>query len=111
MQFFLWPQVLCIVWHAHAVVKAVARAIASQDIRRLRQLVSPELGADLARLHHNDPERFWNRGQRLVKNVESGFTICHRQEQTGRVLLCFGNGKKERVKFTRVEGRWVLEEL
>jgi hypothetical protein len=80
----------------------------------MKALVSPELAADLNRLQRNDPDRFWKNGERLVTNTKSGVSICHRQELTKkrwRILLCFGNGSKERMTFIRREGRLLLEGL
>ena len=97
-----------------SVIDAAAAAIANRDIMAMKSVVSPELAADLDRLQRNDPDRFWKNGQRLVTNVKSGLSVCHRQEQSNkrwRILLCFGNGEKERVTFVRRDGKLLLESL
>ena len=98
-----------------AVVEAVARAIEARDINKLRELTVPEFNADLGRLHQTDPIKFWARAGQWVANVGSGFTITYRQDpethEVWKVLIEFGNGKQERVMFTRDAGRLVLYEM
>jgi len=97
-----------------AVIDAVVVAFVEKNMASLKKVLSPELGADLERIHRSDPARFWKKSKRLVANVRSGMRITHRDDQTKgtwRVLVKFGNGQEERMIFTRVEGRLLIQEM
>jgi len=96
------------------LVEAVARAISARDMDRLASLCTPEQAADLRSLQERDPEGFWRRGGRWVKNVESGLTIAQRSDTKAprwRALVRFGNGAEETVVFTRTNGKLYFEQL
>ncbi|MGM0575717.1 MAG: hypothetical protein ACQEXJ_08325 [Myxococcota bacterium] len=96
------------------LVVAAARAIADRDLEALQATAAPELAADLRRLHDEDPGGFWERGRRLVSDVESGFEIVHRQDDSAprwRVLVRFESGRDETMTFTRVDGELRIDQL
>ena len=97
-----------------ALVNGVADAIEARDLARLRALASPELAADLERLHAEDAALFWQRGQAWVTNTRSGFRIEAEQDNRRdrwRALIRFGNGLEETVVFGRVDKRLCFEQL
>jgi len=96
------------------LVRAFTAALAARDLDALSALAAPELAADLRRMHGQDADAFWGRGQRWVDNVNSGFKVAAKQdgrEDNWRALLQFDNGSEETVRFTRVDGKLLFLEL
>ncbi|PKN58158.1 MAG: hypothetical protein CVU56_07390 [Deltaproteobacteria bacterium HGW-Deltaproteobacteria-14] len=97
-----------------ALVRAFTAALEARDLDAVSALAAPELAADLRRMHGQDADAFWGRGQRWIDNVNSGFDVRARQEDKTdhwRALLRFENGNEETVQFSRVEGKLVFLEL
>lgn len=96
------------------LVRAFTTALQARDLPAVKALVTPELGADLERMHESDADAFWGRGQTWIDNVTSGFDLAAKQEGRGerwRGLLHFGNGKEETVIFARHDGKLLFAEL
>jgi hypothetical protein len=97
-----------------AILDALVLALEGQDIKALKRLVAPELAADLERMHRADPARLWDKSRRFVANIRSGIKIQHRDDSTRgvwRVLVKFGNGQVEQMKFARIDGRVLIMAL
>lgn len=96
------------------VIDAFTQALRAKNIRMVRLLTAPELGADLQRKHDNNPELFWKNGQEWIDNIDGGYEIALKQETDKpqwRALLKFVNSKEETVIFTRIQKRLLLTEL
>ncbi len=96
------------------VIDAFTQALRAKNIRMVRLLTAPELGADLQRKHDNNPDLFWKNAQEWVDNVDGGYEIALKQDSDKpqwRALLKFVNSKEETVIFTRIQKRLLLTEL
>lgn len=98
------------------VVEALTAAMEAQDIEAMKRMLAPELGAELARLHQQNPSEFWANSAVWVKNAKTGMTFAARADDADKVpqwraLLRFGNGTEETVEFTRYDGKLVLAKL
>ncbi|MFT7581717.1 MAG: hypothetical protein ACI9MR_003395 [Myxococcota bacterium] len=96
------------------LVDAFTQAIKRRDVVALKRLTSPELGADLHRMHAQDAESFWGRGTRWIQRIDSGVQVALVQanhSQRYRVLLKFGTGEEETVVMGQHNRKLVFMEL
>lgn len=97
------------------VLQAFTQALERQDLAALTQVVAPELGAELKRLHQTNPAEFWSRGGLWVDNAKTGLSIATHADDAFKVprwraLVRFGNGVEETVEFTQIDGKLLLAE-
>jgi len=98
------------------VLQAFTQATEQKDLETVKRMLAPELAAELAALHSQNPEEFWARGAEWVKNAKTGISIATRADDAAtanrwRALVRFGNGVEETVEFTKSDGKLVLADL